>query len=81
MQHWTENWHVGFMWVLLAVLLMGALLAILRLLANAAARRIESPKEILRRRYAAGEIDEETYKHMLGQLSDRSPAQGDERQE
>lgn len=79
--HWTENWHTGFMWVLLAVLLMGALLAILRLLASAASRRMESPQEILRRRYAAGEIDEETYEHMLEQLSDRSPRHGDETHE
>lgn len=66
--HWTENWHMGFMWVLLAILLIGALLVLMRLLANAANRRVESPEEIVRRRYAAGEIDSETYARVLAEL-------------
>lgn len=66
---WTESWHMGFMWVLLAVLLIGALLILMRLLAKAADRRAESPEEILRRRYAAGEIDEGTYDRMRDKLS------------
>ncbi len=66
--HWTENWHMGVMWALLAILLIGALLMFTRLLANAANRRVESPEQILRRRYAAGEIDEETYDHILEEL-------------
>ncbi|MBT8470453.1 MAG: SHOCT domain-containing protein [Deltaproteobacteria bacterium] len=66
--HWTENWHMGFMWVLLAIFLIGALLMLMRLLANAANRRVESPEEIVRRRYAAGEIDIETYARTLAEL-------------
>lgn len=59
------------MWVLLAVLLIGALLAIARLLARASRiqeTRRESPREIVARRYATGEIDEETYRRMLSEL-------------
>jgi putative membrane protein len=74
---WTENWHMGFMWVLLAVLLIGALLMLTRFLAKAANDRVESPEQILRRRYAAGEIDEETYQHMLEELSRESPRDGE----
>jgi len=79
--HWTENWHMGFMWVLLAILLIGVLLTLTRLLANAANRRVVSPEEILRRRYAAGEIDEQNYKHMLKALSGGSPGNGGESDE
>ncbi|NNE18388.1 MAG: hypothetical protein HKN10_07925 [Myxococcales bacterium] len=75
---WTENWHMGFMWVLLAILLIGALLMFMRFLANVADRRMDSPEHMLRRRYAAGEIDEETYERMLEKLSRGS---GDESRE
>lgn len=61
---WTDNWHMGLMWVSLALLLIGSLLAITRVVAKASsqhdANRQESPRRILQRRYAAGEIDEET---------------------
>lgn len=70
---WTESWHMGFMWVLLAILLMAVLLMLMRFLGRAAGDRIESPEQILRRRYAAGEIDEETYHRMLGELSRKLP--------
>ena len=75
---WTENWHMGFMWVLLAILLIGTLLMLMRFLAKVADRRMESPEHILRRRYAAGEIDEETYERMVEKLSRGS---GDESRE
>ncbi|MBT8464906.1 MAG: SHOCT domain-containing protein [Deltaproteobacteria bacterium] len=78
---WTENWHMGFMWVLLAILLIGALLMLMRFLANVADRRMESPEQILRRRYAAGEIDEETYDRMVERLSRGSLGDGDEPRE
>jgi|GEM_PF-1164212 len=83
--HWTDNWHMGLMWVALALLLIGSLLAITRVVAKASsqrdANRQDSPRRILQRRYAAGEIDEETYEHMLEQLSRRSPGDGDESDE
>ena len=79
--HWTESWHMGFMWVLLALLLMAVLLMLMRFLARAANDRAESPKQILRRRYAAGEIDEETFERMLDKLSRAAPEEGDGPQE
>ncbi len=60
---------MGFMWVLLAILLIGALLMLMRLLANLADHQADSPEQILRRRYAAGEIDEEIYERMLDKVS------------
>jgi uncharacterized membrane protein len=51
---------------------------IMRLLASAANHRVESPEQILRRRYASGELDEETYEHMLEKLSRRPPRDGEE---
>ena len=68
---------MGFMWVLLALLLMGAVLITIRLLANAATRQDDLPERLLQRRYAAGEIDQETYERMLEELSDRLPRRGD----
>ena len=79
--HWTEDWHMGFMWVLLALLLMGALLITMRLLANAATHQDDSPERILQRRYAAGEIDQETYEQMMEALSDRLPRHRDKSRE
>jgi uncharacterized membrane protein len=79
--HWTEDWHMGFMWVLLALLLMGAVLITIRLLANAATHQDDSPERILQRRYAAGEIDQETYEQMLEELSQRLPRHGDKSRE
>jgi len=66
------------MWVLLAILLIGTLLMLTRVLAIMAERRVESPDQILRRRYAAGEIDEETYERMVEKLSRGSLGAGDE---
>jgi len=79
--HWTEHWHMGLMWVLLALLLMGALLMIVRLLARAATHHIESPERVLQRRYAAGEIDQETYECMLDELCGQPSRDGDEAEE
>lgn len=72
---------MGFMWVLLAILLIGGLLMLLRSLASAADRRTQSPEQILRRRYAAGEIDEETYERMLEKLSGTALEQDGERRD
>ena len=72
---------MGLMWVLLALVLMGALLMIMRFLANAATHQVESPERILRRRYAAGEIDQGTYEHMLDELCRQSSRGGDESDE
>lgn len=75
---WTHNWHMNLLWILLAVLLVAALRMLIRRLTNAPDREVESPEQVLRGRYAAGEIDEETYDHMLEALSPGSSRDGDE---
>jgi putative membrane protein len=83
--HWSENWHMGLMWVFLAVLLIGALLVITRFVAKASSQhdtnRPESPTEILQRRYATGEIDQESYRQMLDELQGPRSRDGDESDE
>lgn len=70
--HWIENWHMGLTLTLVALLFMGAFLAITRLVANASPARdtdrLESPKQTLQRRHAAGEMDQETYEHLVHEL-------------
>ena len=75
---WTHNWHMHLLWILLAILLAAALRMLIRLRTKAPDRQVESPEQVLRRRYAAGEIDQETYDHMLETLSPGSSRDGDE---
>jgi Predicted membrane protein len=58
---------VGFVIAVLAVIGFG--LAWFGVKMDALRRRPEDPKEILRRRYAAGEIDEDEYLRRMSGLS------------
>lgn len=69
--HWYDNWHMGGMWFwwILIIVVVAALIWF----ALASARRgprpdAESPEQALKRRYANGEIDKETYERMLDDL-------------
>lgn len=65
--HWNGDWHMGGMglWWLLIIAAVGLVLWF-------AARRgrggQESPEQMLKRRYANGDIDRETYERMLEDL-------------
>ena len=68
--HWMDGWHMGWMgawWILAVVAIMTALWFI-----ASASRGSKgnggSPRQILKRRYARGEIDRETYQNMLRDL-------------
>jgi putative membrane protein len=61
---WFMGW-VGIFWFALVVLIVWLLVR-----RDAAARpsRRETPEEILKRRYASGEISQEDYQRMLSEL-------------
>jgi putative membrane protein len=66
---WYQGGHVvlmGFWWlmvILLAIMLVYGLVRIARM--PETGRRLESPEQILKRRFASGEIDATTYERML----------------
>ncbi len=69
--HWTGDWHMGGMWLWWLLIILAAL-AIIWLAAISTRRSNdsapESPEQILKRRYAKGEIDRETYERSLADL-------------
>lgn len=70
MHYWDNGWHMGWMWIgwlLVAVVIALLLRAVLVQGKRGGASR-DSPERILKRRYAKGEIDRETYERMLEDL-------------
>ena len=62
---WPMGWGLG--WILVAVVLVvGAWYALSA--ARQGGSHGESPEDVLKRRYAKGEIDRETYERMLADL-------------
>ncbi|RMG18657.1 MAG: SHOCT domain-containing protein [Deltaproteobacteria bacterium] len=72
MPGWDGYGHMGWMalwWVVGLALLVALVWVIARAAAGPGERaRGESPEEILKQRYARGEIDRETYEQMLRDL-------------
>lgn len=70
MQHWHGWWQGGGMWIFWIVVIMVLAFLIGRLMVSP--HRTESPRdsaiEILRQRYARGEIDKEEYERELSDL-------------
>lgn len=69
MHNWDPGWHMGWM----AIWWLGAPVMIALLLwaatrGRGAGPRDESPEQILKRRYAKGEIDHEAYQRALADL-------------
>jgi putative membrane protein len=60
---WMALW-----WILGAVVIALIVWALLRATGASTAGRGDSPEEILKRRYAKGEVDQQTYERMLGEL-------------
>ena len=71
--HWNGDWHMGWMW-LWWILPIVAIAVVIWFMANASRRSgngagsHESPEQILKRRYAKGEIDRDTYERTLEDL-------------
>ncbi len=70
MYAWTGGWHMGWMWLgwIGFVVVVAAAVWVLGRLAGGADRPRESAREVLRLRYAKGEIDRETYERMLKEM-------------
>lgn len=70
---WGMFW-MGFFWVAVLAAIIVAVVALNRRTGSSdqvtRPRPSESPEQIIRRRYAAGEIDGETYRKMLEELGD-----------
>jgi putative membrane protein len=70
---WMAIW-----WIIGVALIVVVVRALLRASAGRAVTDgRESPEEILKRRYASGEIDRETYQRMLADLKDRGGRHGE----
>lgn len=68
---WYGDGHMGSMgiwWVLGAALIALVVWALVRTPRGTMNGSSESPEQILKRRYAGGEIDHETYQRMLTEL-------------
>jgi putative membrane protein len=59
---------MGIWWILGAAVLAVVVLALLRSSRGRKNGSSESPKQVLERRYAKGEIDQATYQRMLTEL-------------
>ena len=67
---WSGPWHMGGMGIWW-ILIVGAVVAVIWFVTSSFRRGAgseESPEQALKRRYAKGEIDRETYERMLGDL-------------
>ena len=63
-------WHMGFMWLFWLVLIVIVVWLIVRSTSGrlSTGEAQESPEEILKRRYARGEIDKDEYDRRLNDL-------------
>jgi putative membrane protein len=71
MHGWNGDGHMGWMgiwWILGAAVLPVVVWALLKSARRPTAGRGESPEDIVERRYANGEIDQEIYQRMLTDL-------------
>jgi putative membrane protein len=70
MHAWDWSWHMGWMvlWWFGAPLLLALLVWALLRGRGGSERPTEPPEQILKRRYAKGEIDRETYQRILTDL-------------
>ena len=69
--HWYYGWGMGGMWLwwilVIGLVVIGVVFAC-RGPRQRSAHPLESPEQILKRRFASGEIDRPTYEQMLGDL-------------
>lgn len=68
--HWDGWWHAGGMWVfwILVILLT---IWLIRVVGRRSRPREKTPEEILRERFARGEIDGEEYEESLRKVRER----------
>lgn len=69
--HYYNNWFMGWMWMWWILIILAIVAVVWFLVSTGQKRRNasdDSPEQILKRRYARGEIDHETYERMLDEL-------------
>lgn len=69
--HGCYGWHTGGMglwWIVIAVALVGVIWFVITTTRRGREDSGESPEQTLKRRYAKGELDRETYERMLADL-------------
>jgi putative membrane protein len=59
---------MGLWWILGAVLIAVLAWVVLKSTRGPSSNPSQSPEQILKRRYAKGELDQQTYERMLGEL-------------
>jgi len=67
--HYWDSWHMGWMmiaWVLALAVIAGLIWAAAR--SGLTSSVADPPEQILKRRYAKGEIDHDTFERMLADL-------------
>jgi len=68
--HWDGWWGMGWMWIFWILIIVVLLLLVRWLIIPARGSDLssESPEQILKKRYARGEIDKEEYERRLEDL-------------
>lgn len=68
--HWGwHGWLMGWMWIIWIIIVVLVIWFIARGAGGGAAIQMgESPEQILKRRYASGEINREDYERMLNDI-------------
>lgn len=68
--HWDGWWPMGGMWIFWLLVLVGLVLLVRWFLVSerGSGEMRESPEQILKKRYARGDIDKEEYERMLSDL-------------
>jgi len=59
---------MGILWVILALIVIAGVLTIYQGVREARRQRQDTPEQVIKRRYAKGEIDRDTYQRMLDDL-------------
>lgn len=66
--HWDGWWHIGWMWLFWIAVIVAVVFLVRTVAAPARRPTAASPEEILKQRYAQGEIDQEEYERRLSDL-------------
>lgn len=65
----TMGFGGGFMWIIWILVIVAVVWLVIAVSRQDRSSREPSPREILDRRYARGEIDQETYERMRSELN------------
>ncbi len=78
MRWWDPTWHMQMMGIFWVVIVAAAVLVLASWRPRRGATKPLTPEQILKRRYASGEIDQSTYERMLRTLREGPGPRGGE---